>query len=654
MAHRDSISFMEKHPLHLKIPDLQTSPEVDRAVEQKERIAELEGENLKIPNNPNERIEVYMERLERLILDPENEQEKKDLGDTLHTRRPRALSLLREMVINEYITPNKEKMAEGAAMVEERAARQMGIQAEYGPEQLEQRADIAVGDLESSIDQWITYLSDKNEPYPTWFRYYVFRNILNLSEFDKTKQEFPKRSKGTFKLFPEVDRGALAHIQETMESAQDDEVLNRVRKSQKDLWQTPDSDLLTKEKAQAFAKLSFANQYAEAIKQNGDISPELREETKGEWVHYQQGTDPTALWMSLQNKGTAWCTRGFPTAKTQLDGGDFYVYYTLDATGQPKIPRIAIRMDGQNKIAENPRGVFDAQQNLEPNMTSILETKLKEFGHEADKYKQKTEDMKMMTEIEKKIQKNITLTKQELIFLYEIDHKIEGFGYQRDPRIEEIRSNRDPLSDAPFIFECKPEEIASSRESINGNTKAYIGSWTPEVYKVLPKSVSHIYEKFPDSPIFRKTIETDQNIQTPEQAKKALLDSGNKISGNAEDMFGKVSFSKEGTKYNLVEFSVGQLGFTNGAKLSEIYEKAKELGLELCPAEAGPLLRLQYTNQQDSNCLGIAMEPIADRDGDPSLFYVFRDFGESWLSSAGGRLDREWLAGSRFVFLSRK
>jgi len=645
---------MEKHPLHLKIPDLQTSPEVERAVDKKERVAELEGKNLKIPNDPNERIEAYMERLERLILDPENEQEKKDLGDTLHTRRPRALSLLREMVINEYITPNKEKMAEGAAMVEERAARQMGIHAEYGPEQLEQRADIAVGDLESSIDQWITYLSDKNEPYPTWFRYYVFRNILNLSEFDKTKQEFPKRSKGTFKLFPEVDRGALAHIQETMESAQDEEVLSRVRKSQKDLWQTPESDLLTKEKAQAFAKLSFANQYAEAIKQNGDISPELREETKGEWVHYQQGTDPTALWMSLQNKGTAWCTRGFPTAKTQLEGGDFYVYYTLDSQGKPSIPRIAIRMEGDKKIAENPRGVFDAQQNLEPNMTDILETKLKDFGPEADKYKQKTEDMKMMTEIEKKTQKNIRLTKQELVFLYEMDHKIQGFGYGRDPRIDEIRKQRDPLSDAPFIFECKPEEIALDKESVNKNTKAYIGPWTPEVYKLLPKTIKYVYETFPDSSIFRKTIETDPNIKTPEQAKKAILDKGYKINSFAEDMLMKVSFSKEGIEYNLVEFSVGQLGFPRGAKLSEIYAKAKEFGLELCPAEIGPLLRLQYTNQPDSNYLRIAMEPVTGRGDGPDLFDVSRGGGESWLLDDVGRLDSGWFADGRFVFLSRK
>jgi hypothetical protein len=34
-------------------------------------------------------------------------------------QRPRALSLLREMVMNKYVRPNKEKMAEGAAQVEE-------------------------------------------------------------------------------------------------------------------------------------------------------------------------------------------------------------------------------------------------------------------------------------------------------------------------------------------------------------------------------------------------------------------------------------------------------------------------------------------------------------------------------------------------------
>ena len=43
---------MEKHPLHLKNPELQTSPEVNRAVLREERHA-----GKKMPNDPAERIE---------------------------------------------------------------------------------------------------------------------------------------------------------------------------------------------------------------------------------------------------------------------------------------------------------------------------------------------------------------------------------------------------------------------------------------------------------------------------------------------------------------------------------------------------------------------------------------------------------------------
>jgi len=57
---------MEKHPLHLKIPDLQTSPEVESAVEKHER---LEGETL--PNDPRARIEAYMDRLQHIFLNPD-------------------------------------------------------------------------------------------------------------------------------------------------------------------------------------------------------------------------------------------------------------------------------------------------------------------------------------------------------------------------------------------------------------------------------------------------------------------------------------------------------------------------------------------------------------------------------------------------------
>jgi len=280
-----------------------------------------------VPQDPEARIENYLDRLERLALDPKKEQDKKLFRDE---PRPRALSLLREMVMNKYVRPRKEKMAAGAAKVEERVARELGIEARYGEQELAARGEIAVADLEKSLDNWISYLSDANEPYPTWFRYYAFRNVLDLGDYDKDKGEFTKRSEGSARLFPDIDRGSLAYMEQMMEAAKDPSMLERLRRAQESTA-TPVDQLLTKEKAAQFAKLSFAKQYAEGIKTAGEITAEMKEETKGSWVRYQQGTDPTALWASLQNKGAPWCTKGFATAETQLKGGDLSVLAFPDA-----------------------------------------------------------------------------------------------------------------------------------------------------------------------------------------------------------------------------------------------------------------------------------------------------------------------------------
>jgi hypothetical protein len=91
--------------------DLHKSQEVESAVQ---RTQKRTGE--KVPQNPEARIQNYLERLEKLVLDPDKKQQRKPFGKD---SRPRALSLLREMVMNEYVRPNKEKMAAGAAAVEE-------------------------------------------------------------------------------------------------------------------------------------------------------------------------------------------------------------------------------------------------------------------------------------------------------------------------------------------------------------------------------------------------------------------------------------------------------------------------------------------------------------------------------------------------------
>ncbi len=616
--------------------NLHNTPEVEKATERTEAQT---GE--KVPQNPDARIQNYLDRLKRLVLDPEKKQSRKMLGDE---SRPRALGILREMIMAKYVRPNKQKMAEGAARVEERAAREMGIEAHYGEEELAKRGEIAVTDLEKSLDNWIFYLSDMNEPYPAWFRYYAFRNVLNLGDYDKDKGEFTERSKGSTRLFPDVDRGALAYVEQMIEAGKDPAMLERLRKAQETTG-TPTDQLITKKKAEDFAKLSFAKQYVEGIKQAGEITPEMREEMRGKWVKYGKGTDPTALWASLQNKGTAWCTKGFATAETQLKGGDFYVFYTHDKQGKPTIPRIAIRMQGDS-IGEI-RGVADNDQNLEGNMTEIAEAKMKELPG-AERYRKASKDMKFLTEIERKSRAGKELTKDDLIFLYEINAPIEGFGYQRDPRIEEIRKTRNPKEDAPIVLDCLPEEIAWEQSDINPNTKAYIGPLSPNVFQT---NLEHIYTSFPEGKITR--YQTEIGGKTKDQIKAELKEKNIYVSDWANQLMEKEDFTilQSTETADLVRLTVKDLGFPDGATTDEIYQKATELGLELCPAEVGPRLRLSY---QGSDWMYIGMKQITDRDGGPVVFNLN-------CRGAGLRLDgsragppRGWHSYSPFVFLLRK
>ncbi|OGI16847.1 MAG: hypothetical protein A3J63_00070 [Candidatus Moranbacteria bacterium RIFCSPHIGHO2_02_FULL_40_12b] len=649
--------------------NLHNAPEVEAAAKRTEKRT---GE--KVPQDPAERIQNYLDRLERLALDPGKEQPRKIFEDE---PRPRALSLLREMVMKKYVRPNKEKMAEGAARAEERAARKLGIEARYGERELEQRGEIAVEDLEKSLDNWISYLSDANEPYPTWFRYYAFRNILDLGDYDKDKGEFPKRSQGTARLFPDIDRGALAYIQDMIEAAKDPVALERIRRVQ-EATGTPKEQSITKEKAEKFAKLSFAKQYTEGIRQTGEITPQMREETKGKWVKYQKGTDPTALWASLQNKGTAWCTKGFATAETQLKGGDFYVYYTLDRQGKPTIPRIAIRIQ-ENNIFE-VRGVSDNQQNLEGNMTDIAEKKMNELPG-AEKYRQASTDMKRLTEINKAFDSKTQiwkrkLTQDELIFLYEIDSPIKGFGYQRDPRIEEIRKGRNPEEDAPIVFECSTSEIAWKQGDINEKTKAYIGKLESDhstssrqgIFDLIQKyNIEHIYTSFPEGKILK--FETDLGDKTKDEIigeleKRKKFEGGNKIyiSDNAESMLKKDEFFVLGKKERaqFIKIKVRDLGFPDGATTEEIYKKAEDLGLELCPPETGPNIRLNYEKifkkeQPRGEYFWIAMKQIAASDGGPHVFRVRRrDDGKSWLDDYWAKPTHGWYDDNEFVFRLRK
>ena len=246
---------------------------------------------------------------------------------------------------------------------------------------------------------------------------------------------------------------------------------------------------------QALSTGNFKLLYEYVIKQSFLKGEHQSNSTDGKWIKYEQESDYNILRDSLQGYYTGWCTAaGENFAKDQLAGGDFYVYYSLDKNGEAKVPRIAIRMDGKDKIGEI-RGIAD-NQNMEPEMMPILEEKLKEFPDKG-KYLKKEHDMKLLTLIDKKVNDNIDLTLEELKFLYEIDGQIIGFGYGKDPRIEEIKRKRNERRDYSLIFNVKEEEVALSQKEWLNNPKKFkalpgnidLGSLTSADGLVLPQHV---------------------------------------------------------------------------------------------------------------------------------------------------------------------
>jgi len=611
---------MEKHPLHMKNPELQTSPEVNRAVEREERQSEE-----KIPNDPAKRIDAYMDRLENIFL---------NLDERV---RERNLEMFRDKIYDAFII-KKENFPESYFELQQRIARERGQAVEEIPENVrEQMMDVAIEDQKHSLDQWIDYLTSEDAVYPAWFKYYAWNQITKLSQFDKERGEFKKRTSTTVAPYPDIYREPLAQIAD---------IYLKVKEDNKHLKEP--------EIKEAFSK-KFPTLYAELISKSLAASMEGREEIKGQWVKYEQGDSGAAqkLFESLEGKGTGWCTAGKSTAETQIESGDFYVYYTNDSSGEPTQPRLAIRMDGNNKIGE-VRGVLP-HQGVEPLMQEVLDGKLSEFGNEADAYRKKSEDMRILTSLEKKKENDEPLTKDDLTFLYEINSNIEGFGYQKDPRIAELRKDRNTEEDMLVIFECTKDQIANTPNEITENTKAYVGQLEPGIFQKLPETLEHIYTSFPEKKIRRDSVEIGG--KSKEQLIAEMEAGGiNIISDYAKSMMENTDFivgtNREEAK--LVRLTIADLGFKTSATTDQIYERAQALGLELCPPDTGPNYRLKYKDQPLGEYLRIGMKQIAGSGGYPRVFELGRSGDGLWLSGFWAEPGGMWNPDRGFVFRFRK
>ena len=311
-----------------------------------------------------------------------------------------------------------------------------------------------IEDQKETLDKWIEYFlyDEESSYYEMWEKYWVFQGLQTLGKYDKKTYKFSKRDKTTVYPFPPVEREYIFTTLKLMEDFLKD------RKTEDDI-------------KNALEAGNFKLLYEYVIKQSMLRGEKQSNSTSGKWIKYEQGSDYNILRNSLQGYYTGWCTAaGENFAKHQLANGDFYVYYTLNNNGEAKVPRIAIRMDGSTKIGEI-RGIAD-NQNMEPEMMPILEEKLEEFP-DREKYYKKEHDMKLLTLIDKKVNKNIELNIDELKFLYEMDNEIAGFGYEKDPRIQEIINKRNQKKDYALIYNINENEIALTQEEWKENPKQY-------------------------------------------------------------------------------------------------------------------------------------------------------------------------------------
>jgi len=678
--------------IHQKDSKLHTSKEVERIKEIKKK---KEG---KVSDKPVDKLSDFFDVIERT--------------HTGHRDDPRVIERIKNSYYKKYITIQLEDVPQsywntqgkiigdnegeerlvdsGIEIIKEQKEKEDGTkyaERTYNfPEALkEKHLEIIRDDQEKSLEKWIDYLTSGDSDYmPTWAKYWVFKNITQMGKFEKplhcnncdnklntnesvcnkcdTKIEsegdliekdsrFKKRSKNTTSPFPTLNPGALAKTVSVLESH-----LGQKQKSKKEREidnvskKLSDSDF-----KELVSKENFSKLYVQFLSENPEYSKEGLEEVRGEWVTFPKGSKGEDVSKTLEGYPLEWCTRAEGTAGGFLSAGDMHIYYSIDENGNPRIPRLTIRMK-DNIIAESPKGIAVDQQ-LDPFINSkenrVLDKKLEEFGKEGERYKKASKDIKKLTEISNKDDNGEELNKEDLEFLYEINDIIKSFGYGKDSRIKEILNTRDGNKDALIIFECTSEQIANNKKDINENTKVYIGEWNINVLNIIKQypNITHLYESFPNRKIFMQTLETDPNIDSPEVAIQTLEDKNVYLSSYGKDILEQTEFSSEQETYDLVRFTVEQLGFPEEATTDEIYAKAEELGLELCPAEVGPQLRLQNTSKE---WMLIAMKQITGRNGNPYVFNLNHRGGQPRLNGNNVRPAYRWNSHNEFVFRYRK
>ncbi|GEN82707.1 hypothetical protein SLU01_10190 [Sporosarcina luteola] len=174
-----------------------------------------------------------------------------------------------------------------------------------------------------------------------------------------------------------------------------------------------------------------------------------------------------------------------------------------------------------------------------------------------------------------------------------------------------------------------------------------------------------IQEIYPNCHMINRTVEVGGLTKSQlihKIRKKSIL-----INKLGETLFEDDKFTTSDSKYTLqtVELAVQDLGFLEGGTVSQIFRKANQLGLKLCPLELAPYLRLAYLDQPEGNLnrhrqhkapygsITVASQILTEDHDFPKGFYLRRIDGALWLRGYVCDDMHIWEPDDHFIFVKQ-
>ena len=449
---------MEKH--FLEQYKTQDKPEAKKAAERKEQRTGEKG----IFKDRSERIRAYVERLENVFLNPDQRVQERNT------------ELLKPTIYeNTLIKPEdfpKTHFEFHKQQLVDRGIPREQVEQNFDAEKREQEISRVIESQKMSLDSWIDYLTGDDCKYPPDVKYFAIHGVLRLGTFDTEKYSFTKRLPTTTAPFAEIDHEALSVVLGAVEA-----------KNYSKPTETYSKNLLRL----IDQGNSFGDMYALTMREldqkteKSDLLPIV----DGEWRVFDKNSDPQELVNALSGKRSNLCIADIGSATTYLNQGSVEVYFSYNKAKQLTVPRIAIAHDEEKGGVYEVRGTYNKSEDTDSYIqeSGVLTRKLKDLPN-GESFAKKDADMKEVTKLYKKcfsidrktkekISLNPTFTREELQFLYEINGTVQGFGYQKDPRIEEIKSKRNREEDIQTLCDCSPEYIATDFININESTQVY-------------------------------------------------------------------------------------------------------------------------------------------------------------------------------------